>query len=868
MVRAKSYISIFLFAFVMASIAIVNTGCSKKPENTSTMKIAMPDWNAVTRAYSSKSQTTQGKDGQVGAFAVGAFAKVTVVTRVMINVSGPDIATKVDIWDLKDQNYKNGDPIPTPPAFVTLDVPRGSDRLFQALAILQEIDTADSDNDGGPMTFLYGDKTQALTKATEDISIALVNQGVAGADDGTITGRWLNTNGTGPTGKLNMYYAPTGRPEMIVDTGYVFSGFFQAFVPSGARFSYRMASGQSLFDQVTTTSLDAALGTALMKVQVPAGYNERASGRSATKPRSKVLGFVGPGAIGKAVCYSNVPAPINNLYTSSTVGDSSRVSWSPASGAVADARVIAGGIGTSDGQCPAGSGDFGDGHLLLKVQSLAYGDSPIGIRGPFQELSDGSNQFLSASLNSGTLTLQWKYLKPVVDDSVAGVGVFTKVYAVGETLNNRWHDSAPCSELTSKYGFTEITRVAAGAPASPVQSYALANVPTAEYTAGRHMTVLCPYSKTSEYYGVALTHFNNGGNNAVAMITAHVPEVNWNGSTYFGFGPQRIEFPASTFTIILEARNSAGNLVPNFNVTDISTAATGIALTNQYGVTPSCGTLTWTSGIGTLNNCTFPNDAYAAGYRVQFRTGGYTTPYPMHTTGDQFFIADPGETYQLNMMSRASSYAAGACQPVLLQHRFNSYLANPAASSSFITLSAGAYTNAFYPDAGCATAPITMASLNFGESAKVVYISLAGGGVPVFSANGFTAIDPFTYMTPAWLATGPYPANEYRFTVSATTAMGSCEPVMITRTDMNGRAIPATANLTLTLSESGSNAQFFSTPNCSGGAIATTILTTGESAALVYVRTMMASGNASLSVVDNDGGGAKTGTVTGLQVSP
>lgn len=110
-----------LVAVSVGTLGILG-GCTRKQESSS-ITVAMPDWNKLTSSKQSKS--------------VGALATVTVVSRVMINVSGPDIQNQiVYIWELND-NYQGSGSIPTPPAEHTLTVPRGSNRLIQVLAILE-----------------------------------------------------------------------------------------------------------------------------------------------------------------------------------------------------------------------------------------------------------------------------------------------------------------------------------------------------------------------------------------------------------------------------------------------------------------------------------------------------------------------------------------------------------------------------------------------------------------------------------------------------------------------------------------------------------------------------------------------------------
>ncbi|MBK7892621.1 MAG: hypothetical protein IPJ84_17775 [Bdellovibrionales bacterium] len=430
---------------------------------------------------------------------IGALAIVRKPTRIMINITGPGIAVPiVHIWEMNKDG--GGTAVADAPASIELSVPKGSDRLIQVLAILQDVDTAASGGDGdSPMTFYYGDTIRPLSQTAEAVDITLLNQGTSGTSQGSVSGRYFDGLGT-PTDMLDMLYNPgSGRPEMIVDTGYIFSGWFHIFALKGVPFTYRMRNrGTILFQQVTpdTMPTSARVGRAT----VPPAYRNQYSngsivGRVATPERFAVFGLFGSAASGSGkACFDTTIAQMSDLYTSSTVGDTSTVQYDPSSGAAGELQV-AGGIGHSvDDQCPAGSGDFGVDHITIRKQNLNYGDSPIGNRGPFRGIVSGSHQnFLNTTLSGSDLQLSWDYLPGVIANGVDGVGIFTKVYGSSSEMNDRWHDRAPCNQLTSM-GYTEHTRVAAGSPGAPTESYTLTGINATAWNESRLQVVACPYS--------------------------------------------------------------------------------------------------------------------------------------------------------------------------------------------------------------------------------------------------------------------------------------------------------------------------------------------------------------------------------------
>jgi hypothetical protein len=165
------------------------------------------------------------------------------------------------------------------------------------------------------------------------------------------------------------------------------------------------------------------------------------------------------------------------------------------------------------------------------------------MRGPFREFtSNGYSTFLNVSQSGLTqLTIDWSYLPGVAGNSVDGVGVFYRIYDTNESLEDGWHDSAPCNKLGA-LGFTEITRVATGGAETPVSEYVWNT--TAAIIAGRNTgrlkTVICPYSNAKPgYYDFALSHYNTSGYtpSATRIIAASLTEPNTN---FNAIAPQKV----------------------------------------------------------------------------------------------------------------------------------------------------------------------------------------------------------------------------------------------------------------------------------------------------------------------------------------
>jgi hypothetical protein len=779
-------------AFVVLLLSTLGLfGCSKKDES-SQMKIALPDWK------------TLAKTPESSALAAG---KIRLVSRVMINITGPDIQTQVRIWSLNDIGFKPGDPIPTPPASFTFDVRRGSDRLFQVLAIVQEFDTSATGDSEGPMSFYYGDVIKSLSRDIEDVSIQLASLGVMGTKQGNISGRYIDASGAGPTAKLNMYYAPPGRPEMILDTGMIFSGFFDVGFPTVAQFSYRLSSGQTLFDKVTINSFDSSLGPQFMRIEVPAGYNDRDGTRELRAGRTRLLGFIGPGSFGKLMCYGADPEPLQDLYVSGTIGDSARVNWNAVSSDALDARVNGGGMPSTSAACSSAS-EFGANYLKLSTQALAHGDSPLAVSGPFQEVLSSTKAFVSGTHAGSDLTLSWKYLKPTLGDSVDGVGIFTKVLAAGESVNKRWQDSAPCSMLVSNFGFKELTRVAAGTAAAPVQNYVISNVQATDYAAGKHVTLICPYSNARGYYDFALIHSGNSGYAAPSTIATKLVarRVANNIESTSGF---RVAVAEATCTpIIVRMTDLTGNdairvgatgnnqvaatLVgaPTFaNLYDGPDCASGAASTKTYSFHGSQTTVWVKTSNGLASFDLQLTDVTAGG-----------TPL-MSTTfyGARFFAAVPD---QLSIIAPSTVTAHQCFRVLLVQGANNAGNFVPVGASATFSLSALLSTYApdlgIYSGSDCAATVSAVTMSSFQTTGEVWVKSTAPGSIVFLPGTGL-GISPPTITVNA-----PGTATILRIEIPSNFGAEVCQSVRVKSYDANGNPSPASAAGVVTFTYDGS----------------------------------------------------------------
>lgn len=764
----------------------VFSGCTRK-EETSSITVAMPDWNKLT---SKKQGKTAGTLSGSKASSVNTLATVTVVSRVMINVSGPDIQNQiVYIWELGD-NYQGGATIPTPPPEHTLIVPRGSNRLIQVLAILEEIDTASEGGGGGPMSFYYGETVKSIANAVEPVTIALAQESAASAGDGSISGRYFNADGSTPTGPVDMYYAPIGRRPMIVERTSIFSGHFHFYLMPTVPFTFRMReTGTPLFENVTTASFGTTnqYSNRLLQIAVPAGYSEYSGGgpRRLRSARSKVVGFTGPGAalVGRATCYPTPTGPLSGFFDAATGGN--EILWNPVSILPTEVRILGGGIGTSNGECSAYT-DVGVNSFPIYIDKLMDGDSPLGNRGPFKMFDLGSglgSTFLDVSVANGNLEIKWEYLAEVVGNSVDGVGIFYKILPPTQSMEDRWHDNAPCNQLQG-LGFTEITRVPTGSDAAnPVDSYSWTTPNLIAYNAGRLKTVVCPYRNSKPgYYDYALSHYqkSGGGPTATKIMATSISEPT---TTSAAGNPQQIV--ESTCTVLriattdatgIVARRAGGTGTTQLSVSAIG-APSGVRFYNDFACTDPGG------GLATITPYLF-NDVTLIGMKADSTVTSFQLEVIDITPGGTSL---PSTTHYMSRVSPMAAQniltltkptiKAWQCYPIAyLRGRVAGpvFLGEGGISAS-LTL-AGAADLYHYQDSQCDNPASPSVPLAADQSSALRYFKYTGSAGTVNVTPDITNFSPLTQGVRILIVSQPAAPNSLRYEIQENLNAGGCYP--------------------------------------------------------------------------------------------
>jgi hypothetical protein len=306
----------------------------------------------------------------------------------------------------------------------------------------------------------------------------------------------------------------------------------------------------------------------------------------------------------------------------------------------------------------------------------------------------------------------------------------------------------------------------------------------------------------------------------------------------------------SQITLQLKAVTSGGNLVNDFNVTDLSQSSGGIGLRSGSSSVnlSSCGVPTWSGGMATVN-CNLSASLSSPNYQEYFSilTGGsgsllWAGNYNGYLSRDTSVSTGFDRTL-VSASSVALDGTSATCQPVLAPLGFFDGVARytgPGAGATSTTISAGSVT--VYQNADCTA---TLASINYapGESDKVVYLTgsstMPWAGIMISGASGnfvasgssVSAAPNVTTESSANL-TGTA-ANSYALVTLPRVKMGSCLPMLIYAQNSYGYAMPLPTD-TLTLDAT--HGQWFNNNKCSGMHMTTANTAAGQRSQVLYWR--------------------------------
>lgn len=279
----------FYLLSLVVILATVLSSCTRPSNDTSSLEISLP------------SQSDNSK------LAAGDL------DHVFISITGPNMSPIEFQWE-KCKNCPSGF---TAPSSFSIDVPSGSDRLVQVLAVY-EASTSES------VDIYYGDTLKTLTSGTQDLPIGVSkvvsNTVVKG---GRWAGRYMDSNNSGPTGILEAKFNPgSGKPFMLIDRSHMLGGWFGTIVLEGLNLSYFL-NGAALFNDISTSNSVFTPSNQVAIVSGPKYFKQEDSGttRYSEEGGFSISGYWGPGVNSTTnfVCRENSGA-FTKLYTQAVGG--------------------------------------------------------------------------------------------------------------------------------------------------------------------------------------------------------------------------------------------------------------------------------------------------------------------------------------------------------------------------------------------------------------------------------------------------------------------------------------------------------------------------------------------------------------------
>ncbi|MFN8370454.1 MAG: hypothetical protein U0T83_07495 [Bacteriovoracaceae bacterium] len=415
-----------------------------------------------------------------------------VITHLVVNVTGPSISNRLFYsWDAcKGNNCSGASLLPE----ITFDVPTGPDRLVQVLAVFSPEGNSQS------MDFYYGDTQKSLSKANEDIVVAIsaLYNTSSSSKTGSIAGRFQNNDGSYSTGKVSIEYQPPGnKPAMQITQGEIFQGWFEFFSLESVSLNYVLDNGQVIFSNTKLNDSQLSASEKVMQISLPnywsvykSSYGPNGLGQmtgnswySSSNDDLAIFGYFGS-TNSQVVCYNNteaaiknnvvlnsnsIPVSISGFYKDEAATDP--LYWKNSYDATNLSR-IGGGVALSDSRCASAT-------PFVNVFTVDYrnfqGDSSTlaGFNGPFKLLPGTPNSsnypdfvkiYVTPTADANNylpVKVKWNFLPDVFSSGgISGVTVFKKTYPEGSNMNSireslQDEDGFKCSHLTG-YGFSEV----------------------------------------------------------------------------------------------------------------------------------------------------------------------------------------------------------------------------------------------------------------------------------------------------------------------------------------------------------------------------------------------------------------------------
>lgn len=322
-----------------------------------------------------------------------------------VNVSGEGIPVK--IYANKEHNDFSELGTQISGEF-NLEIPSGKQRFFQLIAAY-----ADSD---GELEVHYGTARVDLTNSVQVVEIPLASQGHL--EGGHISGRYLNTAISGPTGRVNINLNFDGTSFTLLKTN-ILNGWFDFFASKNFAVSYELENGTPLLSNIkldVTFSASALSGNQhVVRVERPENYyrwNGSSWQQETEKDTDIVIGYFFSAEVtaaakaNKIVCKTE--STITNLNNLSSDGVNTDMDYNPTTSGSGDIRAW-GGVTTSHASCsipPNETPKYGTNTIYVSASQFdgMGNDNAKSMQGAFSMVSNtnGPRKYSSASTSTYT----------------------------------------------------------------------------------------------------------------------------------------------------------------------------------------------------------------------------------------------------------------------------------------------------------------------------------------------------------------------------------------------------------------------------------------------------------------------------------
>lgn len=807
--NSQGLLRIFGISFALATLA----ACTAKQPEVSRMSIAIP---AVAKASNSAQSLQLG--------------------HLVVNVSGPGItSTILYTWDACNGGC-GGSNAPTPvPSEFALEVPTGKSRLVQVLAVYQ-------DSTSNLTSFFYGDQTADLAKVEESVKVTVTDlTGGLPLISGAISGRYLDTATTGPSGEVHVKYQPPGdRPSLIIEKGGIANGWFNLFALKGIPLRYVIPeTGRDIFGQAVDLGDRTifAPSNKVAKIFVPVStrlengvpYNER-------EAETHVIGYFGPGAgATRAVCReiaNNDPTDGRLVYGTSTPMTFGVISSNTAAEPTnlsntttpATQIQIQGGVVSGAAPCSGYLGAVATNvyNNFLPLRAHNFKDGREGIGGffyPFGFVNKPTAPWAPADFNfdlgnaasplqvdtSSTLKFGGRFL-PGMGAILNGLRVY-RIPATGATQMEDM-EFAPCGEIRAGDRFGSVP-IGTGTVNAAGGFYAATSLPAANLTSAEGIAICFDSVAGPVKRGVYLDSSRlSGGPSGPYLRVEGLYDYRHGNSN---FKPLT---NGKCYPISIKTYASGGNPAPSYNVTADVTASFASGVYEYFVDQPDCEASVSAQTDFVITSGTNETQLFM---RVN-GTGNGSAPINLTINSTEVGYSSDGPfNYGNPKVKFALPTTAGAsvCYSTkLLFFESDGMTPYPTSDLSGLTVSAtgsgSRFTNA------CGGGAVSSISSSGNEESNGFFFTSLSSGSETLSVSGLTS--PWEGVSHSITVAGD--SNNFAIQlILDQTALNynSCVPARVVLKNVAGGVVAAPFDIEFSLETAGSNGDlgFYQDPMCS-----------------------------------------------------